>query len=211
MSILLAPDVNQCILTHLNYIDIKNICKCNRELSTLCSEEMIRNIIKSNHLIILNKNINVLFFLDDFYRKIEVIFNQFFDKESCPKWVNFEQFKILHMGKIIDDFIYSFIAWLIIKGGILKNYTDRIIYSKIELTTSVVLYPFCSEVIDLGTRLIQDSEKICIKMKYSIKKYIKPSIDNYIDKYGSDDIFHHVKKKTFENMIRCLFFHNNES
>lgn len=204
MNILAIPDVNQCYMVYLDYIDIKNICKCNKALSIMYCERLFKDILKrkSTQYIF---DINILSVLNEFYKEVEQIFNTFFNVTICPKWVNYEQFKMSHMKTIVNEFIGVYTdLFLDIREDYINGYIDDYMSGTFRIDTGTVLCPFYSS-IDIYTEEIFDTQAIYITITPTIKKYIKLTLENYF-KEPIDNVPFNIRKNKFKTIIQWLLF-----
>lgn len=177
-------DINMKYLTTMNYYDIVQLCKSNKQLLPVCkNDELFKNIVYSKTGIIVNKKYNIAKILATFDRNIDDMFVKYFPIKNLPPFVIPEIF-YEYQKKI---FYKEFFVWLLIKLDEDEDDTN-----KLYIFSSQLSYPMCSDNVDYSSihEKIGQYDPMIVQLPKDMMGYIK---DNTQDKYKYGDYLNRVK------------------
>lgn len=192
-------------LSKLNYLEIRNLCKTNKQYFTICNDNTIlRSLIyKRNPKIIISPNYNIAGALKDFHNQIEDLFNDNFDINGLPDYIIPDKFKFRHVKNLMKFFVHDLSSYL---DGNVDNRNGKIEFPKfIKLNRLLVGIPFSSEYAestydDETSRAWRDIPNTIFLS--DIINYIKPSIENLIT---FDDEFYGIDYYDISTILSDLF------
>jgi hypothetical protein len=141
---------------HLSYVDILNICKTNKNLSNICSDNQLFRNILLNKNIILNPNVDIITSLNIIYNQIDKLVYKNFANRFIPAYIKKEAFlKDMHK-RIMFLFINN--LWQNVRKIVEKKpKTFKIVISKSYLSFPFVgdNYYYVDNIINMTTEVIQ--------------------------------------------------------
>lgn len=171
-------------LSKLNYLEICNLCKTNKQYFTICDNNTILRqlIYKRNPEIVISPNYNISGTLKELYSKIDSLFTDNFDMKSLPDYIIPDKFKFIHTNNLLNCFIDDLSSYL---DGSVDYRNGKIEFPKcIKLNRFVVGVPFSSEYapITYDDTIPREWESIPNEIILSelIIDYIRPSIENLV-------------------------------
>lgn len=174
-------------LSFLDYVDIKSLCNCSKQLSNICkNNKVLRSILyNKNKNIIITPNFDISAVLKDIYNSIQVIVDINYPEDKLPRWVNKELFNDDMLRKLMDNFLELFV------NEIINYYQHRKEYKEI---TEIVLYDYLVSPALFSNETTANFEDYdiptTIEIPNSFWNYVVPTIDNIYSQHHDlkDDI-----------------------
>lgn len=163
---------------NLDYVDIRNLCKTNKQFANLCNDNtLLRTIIyNKNKYVDIPQKFDIAGTLIDIYKQIIKIITKNYPKENAPKWVKYEEF----MDQMIRDCIRLIIDLVsndlddYIKESENNKYNDKWTF-KIEIFKYIIGFAYYSENINMpySDNPIFSDLKTNIKFSHKFINYVK--------------------------------------
>ena len=175
-------------LSTLDYIDLTNLCRTNKQFATICDDNVYlrRILFNTNDSIYIPPNFDIALAMKQLDNEVEKLFYKNYppSEQPYPRWINEELF-ITHMKKIIYDQVYNDLEYYIQDA---YSEDELFIGDVVELELSIAL-AFTSILINFesyfddeikNSKLFDVIENKIILSKHFVD-YIKPSVLLWID------------------------------
>lgn len=168
--------INISYLSHLDYVDLLNLCKINKSYAFICEDDrMLRDIIYTKDPnVIITPYFKISKALKDLYSQFFKLINDNYN--TLPEWVNKTQFIDYTVRTMGNVFVNELMEAILDNDSYVNNINN------IHLDKMIIALPFVSDHFssDLyGSDSIFDNIPNKIIITDNIKKYIEPLTIKY--------------------------------
>lgn len=190
---------------YLDYLDIKQLCKTNKNIQKACNNTVLKLILTKNLDIVLPQNINVIDALTSIYNEFEKLYYLHYSK--LPIWVDPKKFKNHMIKEIRDIFIVALVKQIQEKGLLpIEIYQDSLCFplysNKIDMKHTDLSLNICDLLDNYGV-----NNNIVLVDKF--EQYIIPTIDNINTLYdlpsNSIQEYCNIVNKRGEKLHKALY------